>query len=223
MPRYEVRTIEWAGNELNRRVHFARSPASQRVQGYAKYEAAARACEAADAEIWARPDFNPFLYGGESLFFQTTLPPGPFCDYLQDRGIDPPALGPDADNAGWVAWWGQHRPRFTDAQLAGVREAMNLIRFAEVVEVPAGRKGYVVQELNWSWNDQPALDADPEGGKFVAVYRSRSKAEARCAELNAARRAQPEHNGYTEFCTDARAGAAEPHDRPTADHRHGVL
>ena len=50
---------------------------------------------------------------------------------------------------------------------------MNLIRFAEVVEVPdAVAKGYLIQELNWTWNDQSWLDADAEGGTFVTVRRA---------------------------------------------------
>ncbi len=218
MPRYEVRTIEWVRYEYSERPHKTRGPMSRVVGTHATYAEAVAACDATNAEAWADPAFNPFLLGGETLFFQSTFPLGPFCDYLEDAGLDVSGVGESATNGDWAAWYELYRPTFTEPQLAAVREAMNLIRFAEVVEVPdAVAKGYVVQELNWSWNDQSALDADPEGGNFVAVYRDRAKADARCAELNAARQSQDSHKGYDEFNTDGRAGAAEPHWRPIGE------
>ena len=215
MPRYEVRTIEWMDYEYSERPHKARSPMSEVIHSYGRYAVAQLTCDERNAKAWADPAFQPFHHGGETLFFQSTFPPGPFCDYLEDAGLDVSGVGEGATNADWVAWYQLYRPGFSDAQLAAVREVMNLVRFAEVVEVPdAVAKGYVVQELNWSWNDQSALDADPEGGMFVAVYRNRAKADARCAELNADRQSQDEHIGYTEFNTYGRAGATAPHWRP---------
>ena len=220
MPRYEVRTIEWLHPDCSDRPHKVRVPMSDAVYRYARYAVAQQACDEHDAKSWADPAFNPFLHGGESLFFQTTLPPGPFCDYLEDSGLDPSVAGEGASNADWVAWYELHRASFTVAQLAAVREAMNLIRFAEVVEVPdAVTKGYVVQELNWTWQDEPAHYADPEGGKFVAVYRSRARADARCAELNAERQAQAEHAGASQFETACRKEATEPHRTAMAETR----
>jgi len=218
MPRYEVRTIEWIRYEYGDRPHKARGPWSELIHRFGRYAVAQLACDGVNAKAWARSEFNPFHYGGETLFFQSTFPPGPFCDYLEDAGFEMSGVGDSATNADWAAWYELSRPGFTDAQLAAVREAMNLIRFAEVVGVPdAVEKGYVVQELNWSWNDNSSLDADPEGGNFVAVYRSRAKADARCAELNADRQSQEDYRGYTEFDTDRRIGAAEPHWRPIGE------
>ena len=218
MPEYEVRTIEWMRYEYSERPHKSRAPMSVTVSAHATYAEAMAACDAANAAAWADPAFQPFHHGGQTLFFQSTFPPGPFCDYLEDAGLDLPALGADTKNAGWSKWWTLHQPKFTATQLAAVREAMNLVRFAEVVEVPdVVAKGYVVQELNWSWNDENTLDADGEGGNFVAVYRNRARAEARCAELNAARQALPEYEGYAEFSVVDRRGAAEPHYTPIAE------
>ena len=215
MPRYEVRTIEWMRYEYGERPHKARAPMSAAVSAHATYSEAMAACDAVNAKAWADPAFQPFHSGGETLFFQSTFPPGPFCDYLEDAGLGVSGVGQGATNGDWAAWYELHRPGFTDAQLGAVREAMNLVRFAEVVEVPdAVAKGYVVQELNWSWNDNPWLDADPEGGKFVAVYRDRANADARCAELNAARQSLESYQGYEEFCTDDRVGTADPSVRP---------
>ena len=214
------------------RPHQVRSPASARVHVWPSYAAAAEACERVNAGVWAKPDFNPFHHGGENLFFQTTLPPGPFCDYLLDRGIDPPAAGPDADNAGWVGWWHARRPCLGESQLAAVREAMNLIRFAEVAEVPAAT-AYVIQMRNWSCvfdyeeeggtdpgeDAESAVVADDEGGIFAAVYRGRAQAEARCAEWNAIRRAEPDYHGFKAFQERDRAGVPVPLTTPMTETR----
>ena len=211
MPKYEVRTVEWLAPGYGVGPYRARAPVSEAVHRSDRYADARQVCDERNATAWADPAFNPFAYGGESLYFKTTLPPGPFRDYLEDAGLDPSSVGESASDADWVAWYDLHRPGFTDAQLAAVREAMNLIRFAEVVEVPdAVAKGYVVQEVNWAWQDESVFNADPEGGLFVAVYRDRAKADARCAELNAARQAQADHKGATEFRTDGRKGVSEP-------------
>ena len=218
MPRYEVRTIEWMRFENGERPHKVRAPMAEVIHSYERYAVAQLTCDERNAKAWADPEFQPFHHGGETLFFQSTFPPGPFCDYLEDAGLDVSGVGESATNGDWVAWYELHRPGFTDAQLAAVREAMNLVRFAEVVEVPdAVARGYVVQELNWSWHDNSWIDADHEGGKFVSVYRSRSRAEARCAELNAARRALPQFKNHVMFKTEGRRGAAEPHYTPISE------
>ena len=229
MPKYEVRTIEWMPCSQSERPHKTRGPMSEAVSTHAAYAEAVAACDEVNAKAWANLDCNPFLYGGETLFFKSTFPPGPFCDYLEDRGIDLPALGPDTDNAGWVEWYkagrrkrSSHktrRKRFTPAQMAAVREVMNLVRFAEVVEVAdAATKGYLVQELNWNQQRVLAYSADPEGGKFVAFHRSRSRADARCAELNAARRWEiDDDDGVPRFSTEGRKGATEPHRTGVAE------
>lgn len=51
----------------------------------------------------------------------------------------------------------------------------------------------MIVELNWTWNDNPCLDADAEGGKPLSAFRSRENAEWYCEELNRERR------GDTEF------------------------
>ncbi len=230
MPKYEVRTIEWLPPYF-RQTCRTRGPMWELASTHPSYSEAVTACDAVNAAAWADLECNPFLYGGESLFFQSTFPPGPFCDYLEDRGIDLPASGPDTDNAGWVAWYKlgrrkrsslkSRRKRFTPVQMLALREVMNLVRFAEVVEVAdVATKGYLVQELFWSWDDysdSPACRPDPEGGLFVAVYRSRSKADGRCAELNAARRGQGDHGGMTLFDTEGRKGAVEPFQTPITE------
>ena len=222
MPRYEVRTIEWMPCAQSERPHKTRGPKSETVSTHAAYAEAVAVCDEVNAKAWANLDCNPFLHGGETLFFKSTFPPGPFCDYLEDRGIDLPAHGPDTDNAGWVEWYKAgrrkrtslktRRKRFTPAQMAAIREVMNLVRFAEVVEaLDVTSKGYLVQELNWNQQRGLAYSADPEGGRFVAFFRSRSKAEARYAELDAACWWRGDYDPETRFSTEGRKGATEPH------------
>ena len=207
MPEYEVRTIEWLRNDRWERSLWLRSPASEPMARHADYAMAHADCEVYDSHKWAAADFNPFKHGGESLFYQTTMPPGVFCDFLQDRGFDPPAAGPDAVHADWVAWWWALRPKLTPESRAAVREAMNLVRFAEVVELPAALETFfMIQELNWRFVDGGEMAAEAEGGEFVALYRDRAKAEARCAELNAARRSEGVGGWAENFSTDERVG-----------------
>ena len=210
MPKYEVRTLEWLqGFEL---VDEER-PVSDVVSTHANYAESVAACNALSAKAWAVRGFNPFRHGGAALFFQSTFPPGPFRDYLQDRDLDVPRSRSEVTSVGWVRWYDSHRAKFTAPQLAALREAMNLVRFAEVVEVPDGAVPvYVVQELNWSWDQEATLEADAEGGNLVAAYRNRAAAEARCVELNDARRASPDYSGWPNFDTLNRRGATEPHD-----------
>ena len=182
MPTYQVRTIEWAHMScwLDR---WPRSTDSTLVSTHATYAEAVSACDAVNAAAWADPAFNPFLYGGESLFFQTTLPAGPFRDFLQDRGLDVPRS--DITNTGWVRWYKSRRAKLTDAHRVAVREALNLVRFAEVVEVPDGAaKVYVLQRRTWSHNYESSSRIDAGGGSIVAAYWDRARAEARGDELN---------------------------------------
>ena len=57
----------------------------------------------------------------------------------------------------------------------------------------------------------------PRGGKFVAFYRSRSKADARCAVSNAAYRGRGDYYLGEQFDTEGRKGATEPHRTGVAE------
>ena len=178
MPTYQVRTIHWTHPScwLDR---WPRSTASAIVSTHATYAEAVAACDAANAAAWADPAFNPFLYGGESLFFQTTLPAGPFRDFLQDCGLDGPRSRSEVTSAGWVRWYKSNRSKFTDSQHAALREATNLVRFAEVVEVPDGAtKVYVVQNPHWRHHGTPPVAADAGRSGLLGAYRNEAQAES---------------------------------------------
>lgn len=196
--RFAVYRTHWTQDDQ----FLRRSPRADRVADFPTLLAAAadRGRREADARAAAG---NPFRHGGPSLFYQTSLPGPVLYDWVLDRGIDPPAAGPDAPHAAWVEWWDGFGHHLTPDQQAGVWEALDKLRFFDVREVSSA-KLYVVVEINWTWNDQPYLDADSEGGTAVAAYRDRTKAEARCAALNAERRGERDHQGYTYFSNEGR-------------------
>ena len=89
----------------------------------------------------SRAEVNPFAYrvpqqpfGEPCLEDHTSFDAARFHDWLLDAGLEPPA--PDAKgNANWPAWWDERAPHMTDLQKAKVWEALDKVRFYEVVEV----------------------------------------------------------------------------------------
>lgn len=113
------------------------------------------------------------------------LPKRIVVSFPEDAGL------PHAD---WVRWWDEQRPTMSPDKIAVVREALNKVRFFEIVDKsPTPDKLYLVTEINWTWNDGP-LEADPEGGTAIKAFRSRANADAHCAELNAAARRDNPHS-----------------------------
>jgi len=62
-----------------------------------------------------------------------------------------------------------------------------------------------VVEVTWTWNDEPWLDADPEGGRPAKAFRDRARAEAYCEQLNRERRAANDP-GFKTFNYEDRVG-----------------
>ena len=155
---------------------------------------------------------NPFRYGGEALFYQTSLDAPRLHDWLMDAGIEPPAH--PNQHAAWAAWWDESARTWSAEQREHAWAAFDKVRFYEVTEEHPTRKAYVVVELNWLWEDEPTLDADYEGGNMVRAFRSKANAEAECGRLNRERQAQERHRGYSHFTRSSRAGeeGAEPRD-----------
>jgi hypothetical protein len=56
-----------------------------------------------------------------------------------------------------------------------------------------------VVEVNWTWQDEPTLYADYEGGSVARAFRSKKAAEAECERLNRERQLQSEHQGFSYF------------------------
>lgn len=65
----------------------------------------------------------------------TSMPEPIFCDWLREAGLEPPAeaaIGRWLRD--WASWWDQHAPRMTDHQRAKVWQALDRLRFYEIVE-----------------------------------------------------------------------------------------
>jgi len=91
--------------------------------------------EAARREREARDDRNPFTHG-KSIEQRTSMPEPVFCDWLGDAGIDPPGIDEDSD---WAEWWHAHAAGWTPLQREKVWEALDLVRFFRVVELPPAK------------------------------------------------------------------------------------
>jgi hypothetical protein len=213
--RFVVRRIIWYADEISPEPYLRRVPRTEVVATFADHEAAVRDCRTREAEVRSRPGVNPFQHGGGALFSQTSFPAPVLCDWLLDHGFEPPPLAPDVPHADWVAWWDLFSGLWTAEQRALVYEALDKVRFFEVAEESAANKAYVVLEINWTWNDQPWLDADAEGGSPLKAFSSRAKAEAHCEQLNRQRRAEQDPSDYDRFCYEGRLG--EFVTRPTEE------
>jgi hypothetical protein len=133
-------------------------------------------------EAEAREQVNPFLCGGPALYQQTSLDEGRLHDWLLDAGLTPPRLlkGRPAD---WAAWWRQSHGEMTALQREKVWDALDKVRFFEVVERPRRPVVYVVVQINWRYNDEFFI-AEPEGGLGDTACRDRQAALGYCEQCN---------------------------------------
>jgi hypothetical protein len=156
-----------------------RLPGRTRLRSYARRATALKA--RAEKEQAVRARANPFLCGGQALHYQTSLAPGLLNDWALDLGLTPP--GPAASSKAWAGWWEQQQGAFTPLQRDKMWEALDRLRFYEVVEHPERPVVYVVVRINWAYNDQWFV-AEAEGGAPENVFRTRDEAEAYCQECN---------------------------------------
>lgn len=169
-------------------------------------------------EVAARNGRNPFRYGGASLFYQTTLPGPVLRDWYLDHDFEPPPAESADDHAKWREWWKVVVPQLPPDRVAVAWEPLDRVRFFEVHRPTTAGKAFVIVEINWTWNDNPCLDADAEGGKPVSAFRSRENAEWYCEELNRERRADTGFGRYDAFAyQDRRGGEYHRVPRETAD------
>lgn len=204
---FVVSLIEWAPSQFARDKYLRRTQRALRAADFATFDEADADRARREADYRRRAGVNPFLYGGEALFYQTSLDAPRLHDWLMDAGIEPP-VNPNGHSA-WVAWWEQFAPTWTAEQLAHAWAALDKVRFYEVTEEHPAQKAYVIVELNWLWEDEPTLQADYEGGNAVRAFRSRANAEAECDRLNRERQAQERHNSYSFFTRSTRAGSPD--------------
>jgi hypothetical protein len=81
-----------------------------------------------------RAEASPFHQGSE-LAHLTSLDLALLHDWLLDAGLDGVPLTEEL--AVWRAWWREQRPRLTDLQRAKVWEALDKVRFYEVLALEA--------------------------------------------------------------------------------------
>src|SRR5947209_10900464 len=96
------------------------------------------------AEAWwrrreeeARGDQSPFDYGalGGDLDDYSTLSPGEFRDRLRAAGVSPPSFGENGRlRDGLWEWWEREVIDMTAAQRSAVWDALDRVRFYEIVE-----------------------------------------------------------------------------------------
>jgi hypothetical protein len=77
---------------------------------------------------------NPFEFHGAKLADLTSLPPGPFRDWLLDAGLKP--LPPGKDRLeDWGRWWEKHQRAMSKEQRQQVSAGLDKLRLYEVVEL----------------------------------------------------------------------------------------
>jgi hypothetical protein len=200
--RFVVSQIDWARDEDSEGGYARRTVRTTPVASFATFDEAEADRRRREEE--RRATENPFLLGGASLFYQTSLDGPRLHDWLMDAGIEPPAKV--KGHATWAEWWDKSSREWSAEQRAHAWAAMDKVRFFAVSEERPDHKAYVIQELNWRWEDEPTLYADYEGGMMVRAFRSKAAAEKECARLNKERQAQDDHDGFSSFTRCSRAG-----------------
>jgi hypothetical protein len=184
---YVVQRLNW-----RRHAHgLVRLPGRTRLQSFPDPGAAQADCRRREQEARAR--VNPFTCGGPALHHQTRFDEGRLCDWLLDAGVEPPDPAPGTGRA-WAAWWDQAHAKWSDLQRDKVWEALDRVRFFEVVQRPARPLGYVVVWINWAYNDEYFV-AEHEGGAVNVAFRNRKKAQSYADEATFIARQAYSNNG----------------------------
>jgi hypothetical protein len=131
--------VEWEGYVL--------LPGATRLRSFADAEEAGRFCAACEEEVRARA--NPFACGGPALHYQSSFDEG----RLLDGGLDPPRPG-KGGTRDWRKWWARCAGQLTPGQRAHCWQALDKVRFHQVVERPARPTVFVVTRRDWHYNDE---------------------------------------------------------------------
>jgi hypothetical protein len=156
---------------------WVRSAGGVRVAAFDTADAAYADRDAREAA--ARRRVNPFACG-DGLADLTPLAEPLLRDWLLDHGIDPPA---GSGLAAWRAWWERANEPSPPPDLTAVWDAVSKVRFYAVEERPVRPVVYAVVEVGWAYNDE--WNYREPGGAPVTAYRSRERAEAEAARLDA--------------------------------------
>jgi hypothetical protein len=181
--RYTVRRLGWHqaphGDPYTRRL-----PTAEPLEHFDDFDAAEHRRRALEHAV--RTGENPFRFGGAALYFQTSLDGPRLHDWLLDEGIDPPA--DQLRHRDWRAWWDAFAHTWTEHQLAHAWQALDKVRFFDVVEESTAEPFCVVSEIGFVSTGYHRQDAEREGGRFHSLYRGVLAATAACRRLNADRR-----------------------------------
>jgi hypothetical protein len=175
--RYTLRRINWRrtdlisgfGHDPGRNHGWFRLPGTTRVATFAGADTAEMECQRLEAD--ARAVINPFRCGS-SLSEQTSFDEGRLCDWLLDHGLTPPTQ----KRRDWVRWYDKCRTTLDDFQRDRIWEALDLVRFYEVIEGPVRPLVFVALAISWDWTGGEFVTND-EGGKVRQVFRTREEAE----------------------------------------------
>jgi hypothetical protein len=205
---------------------FVRLAGDTRVAAFTDFDSAE--ADLASREAAARKLVNPFRCG-TTWSDRTSFPEPIFRDFLADVSIELPKIVPvpTTDSKGnpivgveknelkekklpagsfrdWADWWDAKASSLSAEQVARVWEGLDRVRLFRVEERPVRKVAYVVVEVRWNYNDEWFYPPS-EGGAPHTAYRTRNRAEAECARLNAEARERWRSN----------SGLPEPGARPT--------
>jgi hypothetical protein len=212
--RFVLRRVNWrkaGGGFYDRGVYgWYRLPGTTRLAVFPDADAAEQERKLREGE--ARDGVNPFRCG-TSLADRTSLDEGRLCDWLLDHGLEPPekpvgrrTISPEA----WAAWWDEESDFWDDHQRDKVWEALDRVRFHEVVQEPVRPLVYVVVAIPWHYTDEDFF-ATEEGGEPRRVFRTRAEAEGFCQGRTAELGSEP-----ADYTGRARA-AKDPLDLEQSD------
>jgi hypothetical protein len=183
--RYTLRRINWRKTDRD----VGGGPAPEGIYGWLRLPGSVRVATFADADAAeserrrlegeAQAVINPFRCGS-SLTEQTSLDEGRLCDWLLDHGLTPPA----AEGRDWVRWY-EGLAVLDDYQRARIWEALDRVRFYEVVEGPVCPLVFVAVKIPWDWvgdgrTSPEHFATNDEGGDVEQVFRTRGEADRFC-------------------------------------------
>lgn len=183
--RFVVRRLNWreAGALI---VHL---PGEVRLASFDTFDAAD--ADRARREAQVRERVNPFRCGA-AWHALTAFPEGVFRDWLSDVSLAPPSEG--ATLGEWAQWWADGSAAWPAEHRARVWEGLDRVRFFETIERAASAVAYAVVRVLWEYNDS-WYEPGAEGGTTVRAFRSRERAEAERARLEAEARTRWEEYG----------------------------
>jgi hypothetical protein len=154
---------------------YVRLPGEFRIATFATAEEAH--AERQRLEEAAQRLINPFE-GGPAPAEQSNLPEPILCDWLRDHGIEPPAPDKRTGARDWAKWWKKAAKKWTPEKRTAAWEALDRMRFFEVVEEPEREIAYLVAEADEHYSE----------AHYVYVrgaYRSREHSDRDCSDRNA--------------------------------------